>query len=597
LRRVKFIFSIFLIVWIVLLIRIYQLSVKSNSYYEALAKQNIIKKEIILPIRGEILDTNEKPLAINKIGFKILIEPHLSYKNRLHELKETLNFLKESFPDINVTKLIRRYKRYDSAYRHEPISVIKFIPYKDVLPHFIKLSRKKYIYIKPTTKRYYPFKELTAHIVGYVGRASKRDMQNDDTVKKIKIAGKSGLEKEYNSFLQGVLGEKLIKVSAFNKELEVLKVKNPIENRDLKLYLDIELQKYIANMFKDKAGAVIVMRVDGAILAAGSFPSFDPNIFVGGISRTKWKELIEDLNHPFTNKLIHGLYPPGSTIKPGVAEAFFDSRRISSFAKFYCKGYIKLGEHKFRCWKDTGHGYADSIKAIRESCDVYFYKGSLLVGINKISEVLKKMGFGKKTGIDLPNEFIGIMPDKRWKEQKYGVPWYVGETLNSSIGQGYVLVTPMQIARYTALLATGKLPTPRVVHFKKDEIVPLENKDVLTSIQKLLLDKVRKSMYEVCNHPKGTATNYIRGIKVKIAGKTGTAQVIGIPQEEKKRMKEHELAYFHRSHAWLTTYGPYKDPQYVVTVLVEHGGHGGAATGEIVKNIYNWLVDHKYINR
>jgi len=593
--KTRIVFGFFLLVWVILLVRIYQLSIKSNTYYETLAKQNIVKKEWILPVRGEILDVNGKPLAINKIGFQILIDPHLSSKKMLPELEKAINNIKEKFPDINVTKLMRRYKRYDSPYRHEPIRMIKFLPYEKVLPHFTGLSRKPYITIKPTTKRYYPYGDTTAHVIGYVGRANKKDMENDKAVKLIKVAGKSGLEKKYNKFLEGEPGYKMIKVSAFNKCIETLEVVPPIENRSLKLHLDIALQSYISKLFKDKAGAAIVMRTDGAVISAGSYPSFDPNIFVGGISRTAWKELIRDLNHPFTNKFIHGLYPPGSIIKPGVAEAFFDSRRISSFAKFYCKGYTEIGKHKFRCWKDTGHGKVDAIRAIRESCDVYFYKGSLIVGINKIASVLKKMGLGKKTGIDLPSEFIGIVPDKLWKSSKYGQPWYIGETLNASIGQGYMLVTPMQVARYTALLATGKLPTPRLVNFLKDKVVPLEVKDVLTPIQKTLLTKVQKAMYEVCNHPRGTATKYIRGIKIKIAGKTGTAQVIGIPQEEKKRMKEHELAYFHRSHAWMTTYGPYKNPQYVVTVLVEHGGHGGAATGEIVKKIYNWLVDHKYI--
>jgi len=560
-----------------------------------LAKQNIVKKEWILPVRGEILDVNGKPLAINKIGFQILIDPHLSSKKMLPELKKALNNIKDRFPDVNVTKLIRRYKRYDSPYRHEPIRMIKFLPYEKALPHFTGLSRKSYITIKPTTKRYYPYGDITAHVVGYVGKANGEDIRQDPVVKLIKVAGKSGLEKKYNIFLEGKPGYKNVKVSAFNQCIETLEVVPPIEDRDLKLHLDIRLQSYISKLFKDKAGVAIVMRTDGAIISAGSFPSFDPNIFVGGISRTAWKDLISDLNHPFTNKFIHGLYPPGSIIKPGVVEAFLDSGKILPYTKFYCNGAVELGSHKFRCWKDKGHLKTDMVKAIRESCDVYFYKGSLLVGIDKIAADLRKMGLGVKTGIDMPNEFIGVVPDKSWKILKYRQPWYMGETLNASIGQGYMLITPMQVARYTALLAKGKLPKPKLVSYIGDKKVEPVIEDVLTSVQKKYLPSVQKSMYEVCNHPKGTATHYIKGIKLKIAGKTGTAQVIGIPQEEKKRMKEHELAYFHRSHAWMTTYGPYKDPQYVVTVLVEHGGHGGAATGKIIKKIYNWLVDHKYI--
>ena len=300
--KTRIVFGFFLFVWIVLLVRIYQLSIKSNTYYETLAKQNIVKKEWILPVRGEILDVNGKPLAINKIGFQILIDPHLSSKRKLSELKKALNSIKEKFPDINVTKLLRRYKRYDSPYRHEPIRMIKFLPYEKVLPYFTGLSRKPYITIKPTTKRYYPYGDITAHVIGYVGRANKKDMEKDMAVKLIRIAGKSGLERKYNKFLEGEPGFKMIKVSAFNKCIETLEVVPPIENRSLKLHLDIDLQVYISKLFKDKAGAAIVMRTDGAVISAGSYPSFDPNIFVGGISRTAWKELIRDLNHPFTNK-------------------------------------------------------------------------------------------------------------------------------------------------------------------------------------------------------------------------------------------------------------------------------------------------------
>ena len=598
--KIKLLLTFFVVVWAVLLMRIYQLTIKSNTYYETLAKQNIVKKEWILPVRGEILDRHGKPLAINKIGFKILVDAHLSPKRRMPELKKALNDIKRDFPDINTTKLIRRYRRIDSPYRHDPIVIIKFLPYERVLPHYTELSRKPHITIEPTTKRYYPYGDMTAHVIGYVGKANEREMARDEMVKLTMIAGKSGLEKYYNRFLEGEPGYKKVKVSAFNEQIEVLETVPPKEDTDITLHLDMELQAFISEMFRQekKTGAVIVMRTDGAIISAGSYPAYDPNEFVSGISRAEWKRIIENLNHPFTNKLIHGLYPPGSVIKPGVALAFVDSKKVSPYTTFYCNGAIELGKsvkHKFRCWKTTGHEQTDMIKGIRESCDVYFYKGSLLTGINKIAEELRKMGLGRKTGIDLPNEFIGVVPDKMWKMNKYGQPWYMGETLNAAIGQGYMLVTPMQIARYTALLATGKLPRPYLAASLAGRRVKPEKEDVLTLREKRALPIIRRAMYEVCNHPKGTAYWALKGTKIKIAGKTGTAQVIGIPQEEKKRMKEDELAYYHRSHAWLTTYGPYRHPQYVVTILVEHGGHGGSAAGPMVKKIYNWLVEHRYI--
>ncbi|WP_457597806.1 penicillin-binding protein 2 [Hydrogenimonas sp.] len=595
--KIRLVIAFFILVWGVLLVRIYQLTIKSNTYYETLATQNIIKKEWILPVRGEILDRAGKPIAINKIGFKILIDAHLSSKKRTPLLKRAISEIERRFPDLNATKLEKRYRRLDSPYRHEPIVVVRFLPYEKVLVHYTALSRKAHISIRPTTKRHYPYGPMTAHVVGFVGKANEKDMREDEVVKLTMTTGKSGLEKYYNRFLEGKPGYKKVKVSAFNKQIGVVETVPPEEERDLRLNIDMRLQAFISDLFgkQHKSGAVIVMRKDGAILSAGSFPAFNPNDFVSGISRKEWKKLIEDLEHPFTNKLIHGLYPPGSVIKPGVALAFVDSKRVSPYTKFYCNGAIELGKHRFRCWKSAGHEETDMIKAIRESCDVYFYKGSLLVGIDKLAQELRKMGLGEKSGIDLPNEFIGAVPDKVWKMTKYGQPWYMGETLNASIGQGYLLVTPMQIARFTALMATGKLPTPYIAASLGGTPVKPKIEDVLTLREKRVLPLVQRAMYEVCNHPKGTAYEALKGTKVRVAGKTGTAQVIGIPQEEKKRMKEAELAYYHRSHAWLTTYAPYRKPEYIVTILVEHGGHGGSAAGPIAKEIYNWLVDHGYI--
>ena len=600
--KIRLLVGLFVVVWVVLLVRIYHLTIKSNTYYESLAKQNIVKKEWILPVRGEILDRRGKPLAINQIGFKILVDPHLSNRKLRPQLERALRRIQSDFPDLDLGKMTRRYLRIDSPYRHDPVVVVKFVPYDRMLPHYTELSRRAHITIEPTTKRYYPYGDMTAHVIGYVGKANEREMAEDEMVKLTMIAGKSGLEKYYNRFLEGRPGYRKVKVSAFNERIGVLERVPPQEENDIRLHLDMELQAFVAKLFKEqkKTGAVIVMRTDGAILSAGSFPAFDPNEFVSGISRKKWKKIIENLNHPFTNKLIHGLYPPGSVVKPGVALAMIDSRKVSPYSKFYCKGFIELGKttkHKFRCWKNRGHGETDMIKAIRESCDVYFYKGSLLTGINKIAEELRKMGLGRKTGIDLPNEFIGVVPDKIWKMNKYAQPWYMGETLNAAIGQGYMLVTPMQIARYTALLATGRLPRPTLAAALAEREVRPQFTEPLTLRERRALPLVQRAMYEVCNHPKGTAYWALRGCKIRVAGKTGTAQVIGIPQEEKKRMKEDELAHFHRSHAWLTTYGPYRKPQYVVTVLVEHGGHGGSAAGPIVKAIYNWLYDHGYIEK
>jgi len=593
--RTKLILSIFGIVWISLLVRIFYLSVQSNDYYDALSDKNTIKTEFIAPVRGNIFDYNGKPIAINKLGFKIVLKPHLSSKKKLHLLENELSVLVEKFPHLDYKKLLKRYKKKDSHYNHHYISVVDFIAHEDFLPLFSVLNLRENMRILPASKRYYPNGNIAAHTIGYMSRASRKDVKRDPLLKLIGYVGKSGIEKQYNSYLQGDPGERRIQVSAYNEEIKEISHTQPDENHDLSLYLDMRLQKYISKLFKGKAGSVIVMSVEGKILAMGSYPEYDINAFAMGISNKAWKKLINDVDAPFTNKTTNGLYPPGSVIKTGLGLIYI-STKLHAWSQFNCSGSMELGNRNFRCWKHSGHKTTNINKAIRESCDDYFYKGSLKVGIETMSDGLSRYGLGAKTGIDIPNEFIGTVPSRIWKRKRYNQPWYIGETLNTSIGQGSFLVTPLQITQFTALMASGKLPTPQIAYKRGDELIELKSKDVLTANEKKLLPQIRHAMKEVCNHPKGTATKHITS-RIKIAGKTGTAQVIGISQETKKRLKEHEMAYYQRSHAWLTTYGPVKNPQYIVTVLVEHGGHGGLAAGGIVSKIYDKLLEYKYIQQ
>ncbi len=595
--KIKIALGIFILVWIALLARVYYISIKSNTYYEELAKQNAIKNEELAPLRGSILDINGKPLSVNKIGFSIGIIPGLSSRKNVERLNKELRFLKKIMPKIDFLKLKKRYFKKDSPYSHKYVKIIEFISYNKIIKNFAKISLHKNLQIKISSKRFYPYNDLASHIIGYVGKSNINDMEKDNIARLTEYTGKTGIEKYYNKVLEGTEGKKKTEVTAFNKEIKVLSKKLP-KSQNITLTLDVRIQKYISKLFKGKSGALIVMNArNGKILAAGSYPEYDLNNFVTGISEKHWLKLSSDFNHPFTNKLINGLYPPGSTIKMGVALAFLESGLITPRTKFFDSGYIELGGRKFRCWKKGGHGIVNLNKAIRESCDVYFYDASLKVGIDRITPVLKRLGFGKRTGIDLPNEFVGIVPGRKWKMQKYEKPWYQGETLITSIGQGFFLVTPMQIARYTAMIATGYGVTPHFI----DKVGDLKanygkDKKIFNKADGKFLKTIRRAMYEVVHVAHGTARNYIK-TKVSLAAKTGTAQVVGIPQSEKKRMKEYELEYFKRSHAWLTTYGPYKNPQYVVTALVEHGGHGGSAAGKIISKIYDKLVELKYIKK
>lgn len=490
---------------LLLLSRLYYLSIKSNTYYEELSKQNYIKKVYETPSRGLIKDRNGVALAINDLGFSLSIKPHLrSYKNQ-HILEELVDTIITHFPEFEKEKLIKKYKKIDSPYKHDYVKIIDYIPYDEFFSKYTIFNSLENLKVESAVKRNYPYNKIASHLIGYVGKASRSDINRNPISKYSGIIGKNGLERYYNTMLQGELGYKEIKVNALNKQIELLNEKEPSNNNNLETTIDIELQKYIHEVFNHKAGVVIVMNVkNGEVLAAASFPEFDNNIFVSGISYKEWDELQNDLNHPFTNKIVNGYYPPGSVWKMGVALAFLE-HGISKNFKVNCTGSYELGNRNFRCWKEEGHGLVDFKKAIRESCDDFFYKASEKIGINNIAKTMEKFGFGQKTGIDQMNEFIGINPDEYWKRKKHNQPWYIGETLISSIGQGNVNTTPIQIARYTALLATGKLPTPHLNKkaFKEPETI---------KIDKEALSLVQKGMYEVVNHKEGTAYWHTEGL-------------------------------------------------------------------------------------
>lgn len=596
--RLKIIIAIFLITWTILISRVYFITVKSSERYEKLAEKNTIKKESIIPVRGIIYDRNREPLAVNKLGFSIEVSPHLSYKRKEPILDEILKNIVKELDGFTFEDLKKRYKKLDSPYSFENVEVIPFIPYQEFVKHYTKMSLHENLFIKPTTLRHYPNGNVASHILGYVSKADKYNRDIPQETRIIGTIGKAGLEKYYNKELEGELGFREYQVTAYNEEIAEISRKEASNNQDLVLNLDVKVQRLIHEMFSDsKFGAAIVMDAEtGGIIAAGSFPEYNINKFVTGISSKEWKKMIEDFNHPFINKLVNSLYPPGSVIKPTVSLKFLESNHIDKHTKFECTGDYEFGNRNFRCWKKDGHGHVDMRESVRESCDIYYYKGSYKVGIDQIAEKLRSFGFGEQTGIDLPNEFLGIVPDKEWKLERYGKRWFIGETFITSIGQGSFLTSPMQIAKNTALLATGKMPKPSVAHkIKGKEVIP-EFEEPFSESDKRHIDFIRKSMADVTNTPFGTATKYI-DTPIIIAGKTGTAQVIGIPQGEKERMKESELEFYHRSHAWLTTYAPANDPKYVVTVLVEHGGHGGHAAGPIVSRIYQKMYELGYFKK
>ncbi|NLK66799.1 MAG: penicillin-binding protein 2 [Campylobacteraceae bacterium] len=590
--RFKIALFFILSVWLVLIGRVYFLSVKSSDFYEEVALQNAYKSRDIAPTRGQIFDSKKNPVAINHLGYSISLKPHLKEEIVIAETEA----LESLFYDLNATLLQREYKKQNSAYNQEFIKVVDFLEYDLVVPHFSKLNLNPNLEVLPSSLRHYPYGKLGSHIIGYVGRANTRDIEINPLSKLTNVMGRSGIEAYYNDILQGEKGERTTKVTALNQVVEEVSYTKPT-SKDIELHIDMELQEYLRNLYDDKAGAVVVMDVyTGAIIGAGSYPEFDPNPFVTGISSAEWKELIEDLDYPFTNKMVNGLYPPGSVIKMSMSMAFLNSGRISRDKTYFCNGAMQLGNHSFRCWKRWGHGTVSMNQAIRESCDVYYYEGSLEVGIDFLSASLERHGFGRKTGIDLPNEFVGTVPSKAWKMEKYGKPWYMGETVNTSIGQGSFLVTPIQVVKNTAEIASGKGLTPHFLKSIDGEEVEFQTYEIFTPFEKEQLPYIRKAMYEVANHQNGTAYQHLKDSSVKIAAKTGTAQVVGIPQNVIVRMKEKDMEYYHRSHAWIVGYAPYKNPKYAAVVLVEHGGGGSSIGGPILRQIFEKLVEMEYID-
>ncbi|WP_104749318.1 penicillin-binding protein 2 [Helicobacter cynogastricus] len=584
--KMRFVLGLLGLVWAVLILKIFILTIKTNDYFEQLALRNMTKKEILVPTRGIIMDRNHELLAINQLGFSIALSPGL--KDRVVEDK--LEALMRYFPDLDKDDALDNYQKQNSRYNHNAIPILDFVPYAAMQTLYAKLLQIPEISINAANKRHYPNNALASHVIGYLGAADVKDINANPTSQYTHTIGKTGLEKEYNDLLQGELGYKLVSVNALNQELEVLENKEPKTNNDLILSLDKRLQLKADTLFADKRGAIIVMDVhSGEILAAGSYPEYNLNHFIGGISVSEWKNLQDDPGNPLLNRLINGLYPPGSVVKMGTGLSFLENLPMNENTSIATPGYIEVGKRKFRDWKAGGHGESNLYKAIKESVDVYFYKYALDLPIEKLAKTFGQMGFGQKSGVDLPNEFVGILPDPSWKMKRFGSVWNVGDTLITAIGQGSFLTTPLQVANYTALIASGKLPTP---HFYRNG--SFKSKDVLDSFQKSKLPVLRKGMYEACSQQGGTAYKSTRGVKVSLACKTGTAQVVAIDQNTMTRIKESEMEYAQRSHAWITAFLPYKNPQYAITILVEHG-EGGSKNGPLLKEMANALVDLGYI--
>lgn len=569
----------------VLLIRLWDLQIMRGSEMRKLSEQNRIRVKKIPAPRGIIFDRTGKVLADTRPSFNIYLTPEdiKDFSQSVDGLARLLNWDRED--------VIEKMKAASGMPPSFPIKIKSDIPMDEVArveAHRVYIPGVS-IQIEP--KRNYPYGASLAHVLGYVSEISDEELKNKKKHKDYSpgdYIGKYGLERSYENELRGVDGEKRVEVDAIGREVRTLDIIDPIPGHSLHLNLDLELQLTADKALETRKGAAVAVNPKtGGVLVLASRPGFDPNKFASGILKQDWQKIALDKAHPLQNRAIQGGYPPGSTFKVLVAMKALDLGVINERTTFGCGGGFAYGNRVFKCWKKGGHGSVAVHRAIVESCDVFFYNVGLRVGVDRIHELADIVGLGRVTGIDLPNEQKGLIPSTEWKKKRYNQPWYEGETVSVSIGQGAVWLTPVQLAQLSAFVANdGKNFKPQIVN----RIVSTEGKVVKTfepvinaepKLKKGVVQIVKDGMRGVVNEPGGTAGRS-KLQNVAMSGKTGTAQA----GSEKVKLGDH---------AWFIAYAPAEDASIAMAVLVEHGGHGASAAAPVAKDITETLFKVKTV--
>jgi penicillin-binding protein 2 len=449
------------------------------------------------------------------------------------------------------------------------------------------------VVIQLDPKREYKWNATAAHLIGYLSEITEAELKSEKYLGYYpgEDIGKVGIESAFEKYLHGSRGGRQLEVDAVGRRVRLLEEHLPIAGRNLWLTLDMDLQKTVESLLDDKTGAIVAVDpTDGAVLAFACSPSFDQEKFIRGLSKDEWLALSKDPRHPLLNRGSGAAYPPGSTYKPFVALAALQEGVISATSTFTCPGYLQFADRKYRCWKDQGHGSMAVERAIIESCDVFFYQTGLKLGVDRLAQNVTMFGLGERTGIGLQGEHPGLIPTSWWKKQATGIPWQKGETISISIGQGFDLVTPLQMALgYAAIANSGKLWEPYVVKRIEgsspneiDEIKPRLKRKI--PIERCWFDLVKKALAGVVEDPRGTG-HLIRDPVVHIAGKTGTAQVVHVAQGANRKLLERLTKSKDRDHAWFVGYAPASDARICVAALIEHGGHGASVAAPLVKKV------------
>lgn len=580
----------------ILLARLFYLQVIEYDRYSTLSKNNRISVVPRPPVRGIIFDRNGIPLARNIPSYTLEVVPD-KVRDMDSLLDELGKLVKLTEYDLKLFyRDVKRKARFDSIILRSQLTDMEAARFA------VNRYRFKGVDLRARLERNYPEKASGAHVVGYVGRISSRDLEKIDKeiYRGINFLGKTGIESYYEDLLRGQIGFDQVETNAHGRVVRTISRTPSVPGKNIYLTIDSKLQRVAEQALGDYRGAVVAIKpATGEILAFASTPSYDPNAFINGISTADYAALRDSPDTPLLNRALRGRYPPGSTIKPFMGLIGLKSG-ISPVKKTFCPGYYRLtkGGRKFRDWKRGGHGLVDLHDAIVQSCDVYFYDLAHRLGIDYIHHNLALFGFGTKTGIDLNGESRALLPSREWKRATRNQAWFPGETIIAGIGQGYVLVTPLQLASATSALANnGIRMKPHLLLAEEDPLSGQRklNKPVKLN-EKIWRDEdlaiIKQAMIGVTNSPAGTARRIGAGSPYKIAGKTGTAQVIGIKQNE--RYKESEIALRNRDHALFIAYAPAEKPEIAIAVIAENGSHGGSTAGPMARKVMDfYLIDKK----
>ena len=555
------------------------MQVEQGDAYRLLAEENRVNLRLVPPVRGLIFDRSGRILAENAQNYRIVV-----VREDAGDLTETFARLRGlvALTDEQVARAMREIERRSPFV---PVTVADQLAWEDIAEVAVNAPALPGVTPEVGLTRHYPLRGDFAHVVGYVGPVSERDLEglaDRDPVLQIPDfqIGKVGVEKKHEPLLRGTAGTKRIEVNAVGRVMRELDRQEGEPGADLQLTVDAALQNFAqARMGEESASAVVMDVRSGDLLACASAPSFDPNLFVRGISVPDYRALTEDDHRPLATKTVQGTYPPGSTFKMLVAIAGVEAGVITPGETLYCPGFKEMGGRRFHCWRRGGHGWMDMHDSVVQSCDVYYYELAERVGIERIAAMARRFGLGERFDLPLSAVAEGLMPDKDWKRRYRGEPWMIGDSLNSAIGQGFVLASPLQLAVMTARLATGEAIRPRLVKSVGGREQPVLSDGPL-ELSPTLMAQIRKAMFDVTNHRRGTAyRSRIIAEGLKIAGKTGTSQVRSVV------VRNDEVPWEERDHALFVGYAPYHAPQVACAVVVEHGGGGSRAAAPVARDI------------